>query len=238
MNIAILTIGTNDVKFYSKYVFPINQAYAHKHGYCYIQYNQTLDITRPIPWSKILAIKQQLNNYDWILYIDADAIFFNHDIRIENFIDKQYNLIISKAMGQSWVDKYYLNNSEFVNINTGVFIIKGKSTWSSCLLNYIYDKTDRINHSWWENQALSDVYKENNVYFNSKIKIMDQYTLNGFENFMYDYKEFDNNQYILHWAGMPSYDKEYLAKIRYEEFLNGKFTDTKNHTRFRYEPSI
>ena len=238
MNIAILTIGTNNINLYSKYVFPINQSYAHTHKYCYIQYNDTLDNTRPIPWSKILAIKQQINNFDWIFYIDADAIFFNHDIRIEDIIDEKYNLIISKAMGQNWVNQFYLNDSEFENINTGVFLIKGKNSWSSYLLDYIYSRTNRINHHWWENQALSDIYKEHNMAINSKIKIVDQYILNGFENLMYDYKDFNNDQYIIHWAGIPSYDKEYFANIRYQEFLNGKFTDTKNNMRFCYEPSI
>jgi hypothetical protein len=234
MSIAVITIGDQNIQSYSKHTFVINQNYCSKHQYTYIQYGDTLDPSRPIPWSKILAIKNHIMYFDWIFYIDADAIFFNHDTKIEDYIDTKYNLIISKAVSENWANQHYSNDKEFCNINTGSFLLKGKNTWSSYLLDYIYSKTYRINHKWWENQALADIYLENNCAINSKIKIRDQYDLNGFEKYFYGYLDYNSDQYIMHWAGMSIADKEYFVNIRYNEFLENKFNGQLKTDRYIY----
>lgn len=224
MNIAVITLGDKNIIDYSKYTFAINQHYCSIYGYTYIQYNKTLDETRPIPWSKIQAIQNNIDNFDWIYWIDADAIFFNHDIRIEDRIDENYNLILAKACGENWVSQNFADKKDFVNINTGSFLIRGKSSWSKFLLDKIYSKVNRLEHQWWENQALADIYLENNSIINSKIKILDQYLLNGTETNFYCYEDFSLEQFILHYAGISCSDREYCLKIRYSEFLNNQFT--------------
>jgi mannan polymerase II complex MNN10 subunit len=234
MNIAVISIQTPEIYSYSKYTSVINKSYCDKYGYKYIQYNYSLDDSRPIPWSKIIAIQNHIKDFDWIYWIDADAVFFNHDIKIEDHINEQYNLIISKACSEEWANTYYKEDAEFLNINTGSFLLKGKDIWSIMLLKKIYEQTNRINHHWWENQALIDIYLQNNPEINLKIHILEQYVLNGFENRFYCYKYFAE-QYILHWAGMSIQDRNYFATIRYDEFLQGLFTGNKKQNRFCIE---
>jgi len=78
MNIAIITLGTNNIESYTKFTFSINKRYAENNNYKFIKYDDVLDNTRPPAWSKILALQNNINKYDWLLWIDADAIFNNH----------------------------------------------------------------------------------------------------------------------------------------------------------------
>lgn len=228
MKIAVITLGTKNISEYSRYSFDINKAYCEKHGYTYIQYNDIIDSSRPPAWSKILAIKNHIDAFDWLMWIDADAIFYNHDIRIEERIDEQFNLIISKGCGDTWGD---VNIPDNANLNTGVFLIRGKVKWSVDLLNNIYGRTNRLNHRWWENQAFSDIYLENKLEINGKIKVVDQHLLNGYENTLYGYFDFHHEQYTLHWAGMNEEDRKHMAKIRHSEFVQSKFSGEKKKNR-------
>lgn len=226
MEIAVITLGTSHIRQYSQYAFDINRSYCEKQGYTYIQYNDILDQSRPASWSKIPIIKRHLNDFDWIMWIDADAIFFNHDTRIEERIDESANLILGKACGDEWSDN---SLTDYVNQNMGCFIIRGKCAWSTNLLNRIYSKTNRIDHRWWETQALNDIILEDDSEINSKIRILNQHLINGFEYRLYSYFDFSTEQFIIHYAGMSNDDREYCLKIRHKEMQDGKFSgDGKN----------
>jgi hypothetical protein len=231
MEIGVITLGNNNVWQYSQYAFDINRSYCEKHGYTYIQYNDVLDHSRPAAWSKILAVKRHINQFDWIMWIDADAIFFNHDTRIQERIDESVNFIAGKACGDSWIDA---KSPDFVNVNTGCFLIRGKCDWSYSLMDQIYSRTECIDHKWWENQALSNIIRENNPAINSKIKILDQHLINGFENRMYSYFDFSLEQFIMHYAGLSFDDRLFCLKLRHDEFKNGKFCgeEKANRTMF------
>ena len=50
------------------------QAYADLHGYDLIVDEDIVDKSRPASWSKLLAMRKYLPNYDFVLYIDIDTI--------------------------------------------------------------------------------------------------------------------------------------------------------------------
>jgi hypothetical protein len=231
MKIAVITLGTKNISEYSRYSFDINKAYCEKHGYTYIQYNDVIDSSRPPSWSKILAIKDQMSHFDWIMWIDADAIFFNHDIRIEDRIDDSANLILGKASGETWSDN---NLPDYVNQNMGCFIIRGKCDWSSNVCDLIYSKTDRIQHKWWETQALNDIILENDPVINSKIKILDQELINGYEYGLYGFFKFTTDQFIIHFAGISNQDRIFCLQIRHKEFQDGKFVGESKKQRVTF----
>jgi hypothetical protein len=231
MNTAVITLGTKNILNYSKYIFDINRAYCEKNGYTYIQYNDTLDKNRPVPWSKIIAVKNHLDIFDWIMWIDADAMFFNHDIRIEDRIDDSYNLIIGKSCGDTWIDN---QSDDFVNINTGCFLIRGKCSWSHYLLDELYSRDDCLKNKWWENYALMQVFLENNYLINNKIKIIEQELINGYENRLYDYFSYSSEQFILHYAGVSTEEKTFCIEERYKEFKDGKFTGDRKKDRIKF----
>src|SRR5579872_786488 len=121
------------------------QLYCKKHGYDFYCLSESLDASRPIPWSKILVVQNTLKNkkYDWVFWTDADALIMNDEIALEDIIDNDFNLIICKAH----------------EINSGQFLIKN-CRWSHDFLNAVYARTEYINHPWWEQRAIMDVRHE------------------------------------------------------------------------------
>ena len=70
-----------------------------------------MDSSRKAHWTKLKALRENLNKYDWIFYSDADAHIMNYDKKLEDFItafsrDKNTFLIISR-------DNVCLNSGNF-----------------------------------------------------------------------------------------------------------------------------
>jgi hypothetical protein len=139
--------------------------YCARQGYDFIYLEHSMDKSRPVPWTKILLVENVLlsNKYDWVFWSDADAIFTNFNIRLENFLDNNYDFIVSK---------------DFNNINTGNFFMK-RSRNSFRLLRSIYSQKQYINHPWWENEATIFLYATNPK-IQSITKIIDQRLINSY----------------------------------------------------------
>jgi hypothetical protein len=61
----------------------INQHYCQRYGYDYVVVNETPRQDRHITWHKIPVIFNQLCDCDYLLFVDADAIFYSHELKIE-----------------------------------------------------------------------------------------------------------------------------------------------------------
>jgi hypothetical protein len=118
---------------------------------------------RPTSWYKIPEIIQCLKNgSDFVLWIDADAIIVNKNIRIESFIE-------------NGKDFYFANN--YIGINCGVMLFRN----SPLILNFladIWNQTDYIYHMWWENGAIMD-YLKNKSFPPEKLKMLDESVFNS-----------------------------------------------------------
>src|ERR1700722_2335509 len=64
--IAIISLYNEGYRKVGQYSDWNKKAYAKKHGYDLILYHKILDTTRPPAWSKILAIQENLAEYEWI----------------------------------------------------------------------------------------------------------------------------------------------------------------------------
>lgn len=75
------------------------QQYADKHGYYLFDGSDLVDPRRPAQWSKILAAQHLLTveQCDWVLWHDADTLFMNTSIRIEDFLpqDPRVDLLVA-----------------------------------------------------------------------------------------------------------------------------------------------
>jgi hypothetical protein len=101
---------------------------------------------RPAPWHKILVMRQLFaSHYDYVFWIDADAIFIDYQRNIADEIEADKEL---------YLVKHNIDSKEIPN--TGVILIKN-SEWSHKLLSQIWEKQEYINHKWWENAALIDI---------------------------------------------------------------------------------
>jgi hypothetical protein len=225
-SICMLSFATPDIDSYAKPIFKNNKAYAEKHGYDWKEYWQTLDESRPPPWSKILYILKTLEEgYDWVFWIDADAVIMNDSIELEKFIDNKYDFALCKD-AFSW--------------NTGAWFVKN-SDKAKDLLNYTYSKEEHIDAFLWEQGAFMNSAWEKGIRikvhkqreFNSVAKETKEFFTEGntYEcgtfKFVLDMKEYDKGTYedgdfVLHFASINHGGRDMLLRqYRPDLYNNG-----------------
>lgn len=94
--IGIVTLYDHNYTDLARYSIPNFKQYAQKHNYGFCFYDDYLDIAKPIQWQKLLAIKENLDKYDWLWWIDVDSLIMNFDIKLEDIIDHRYDIIFTK----------------------------------------------------------------------------------------------------------------------------------------------
>jgi len=195
MRIAVLTLYTPNISNYADITTSIHEQYCEHNDYTYIKYTDTLDASRPPSWSKILALKNNMDDFDWILWIDADTLINNHDIRIESLIDENYNIVMC-------------GDTTFV-LNCGVMLIKCCKE-NKLFLDKIYNMTQFINSGIWEQEAIITYYKRHRQQF----KLIPQQKLNSYMN------NINQDGFIMHFPG--SY-RGYMMDVL-QMYLNGDFS--------------
>jgi hypothetical protein len=128
--IAIVYVFTYNIYDYAQHSIKNLTNYANKHNYTLIIYDQLLSPNVSPCWNKVLAILGNLKNYDYVMWIDADAIIYNQDVPITKFTNENNSkeLLIC-----------YDCAKESECINSGVMIVKNtdwaynlfKKTWES-----------------------------------------------------------------------------------------------------------
>lgn len=61
----------------------INEAYCRGHGYEHVVKTHAPRPDRSPHWEKIPVMRQELYDCDYLLYLDADAFFYSHELTIE-----------------------------------------------------------------------------------------------------------------------------------------------------------
>lgn len=196
-DIAVVTMAIGDA--YEKQVaagIENKRLYCEKYGYDFINSNEWLDLSRPIPWSKIKLLQETLkqNNYKWVFWTDADALFMNHGVRLEDIIDDKYDFMITYDMH---------------SFNSGNFLLKN-SEWSKQFLEKIYSYTECIHHPWWENQAIV-LELQNNEEVQKKTKIFPQRIMNSYARELMSRISLENSisvnyqpgDFIVHFPACP-----------------------------------
>jgi len=61
----------------------INATYCYRHEYDYVVKTFVPRSDRAWRWSKIPAMREELHDCDFLLYLDADAFFYSQELRIE-----------------------------------------------------------------------------------------------------------------------------------------------------------
>jgi galactosyl transferase GMA12/MNN10 family len=120
--------------------------YCARYGYDFIEEVQVVP-DRPICWSKIPALLEALNSYEWVLWADSDALIINFSIRLEEFCDPAFDLIVQSQ------DHFFTRlgieptlGLTRMPINTGVFLIRS-TPWSLEFLRRAYEQTQFITTS-------------------------------------------------------------------------------------------
>jgi len=62
----------------------INRRYCERHGYEYVICRDVPRADRHVVWHKISVILDELQDCDYLLFVDADAVFYSHELTLEN----------------------------------------------------------------------------------------------------------------------------------------------------------
>jgi hypothetical protein len=192
----------------------INKAYCKKNNYSFKFYKNTTDLYPPYWWKVYIVYKIMLeNNYKYIMWIDSDACFHNHNIKIENLFDDQVIFIMAP-------DCYNVPSP----FNAGIWIVKNNKKGKKLISDWLnmYDKTKWyikdnkwicMDSTWagyyYEQGAFCKLMK-NNSYKKNILKL-------PWEALQQHNVKPDNYAWTLHFAGNPSKQKIiYYCKLNYQ----------------------
>jgi hypothetical protein len=154
VRVCVATAYTENFREIGDLAAMTHRFYADRNGMdARAQVGYTLD--RPPAWFRVRWIPQLFDEgYDYVLWVDADAIFSRFDVDIRSVIDPNADLHI--------VQHYYqLKRREFTSPSTGVMLVRN-CQWSRDLFAQLWSMTEYINHHLWENGAFLKLAGYNN----------------------------------------------------------------------------
>ncbi len=188
------------IKSYGELNYKINKMYCDKYNIDLILSCEKKYSNRHSAWERLPLLLDNIDKYDYLMWIDADAFFFNHSPDIFDIIDKHKdkNFIFSKDTGN-------------ININTGFFIVKNCDYCRQFLRIWAYDETIYKNNTfpyWWDQGVLINIYDQNLLNIKNHSVRLDYGFIQCFER-----KE---DALIYHLAGKSS-DVRYNTSKKYLE---------------------
>lgn len=172
--ICIITSYTDHIRWdnygkcdYGDFASLNHHEYSNKHGYSYIKEivkNDDYSNWHPT-WIKIDVLKKYLPLYDYVVWIDADAVFVNQDIKIEDLINDGVDLVIPK------LEMDRVSGNMWTHTTTG-FMIWKNSEWSNNMLNTLWSKPKDYRFTFFHEQSRLDEL------------IYDKFTVQGGENIL------------------------------------------------------
>lgn len=210
--IAIATLYTENLAKLGEYTNQSKQRYCEKWGYEFICHIGVIDEKRPAAWSKLLLVEKLLDDYDWVWWLDADAVIANQQISLETILDDDYDIIICREREQEQLGTWQLNTGSF-------FMQRTKA--SSDFLQVIYHTEVDSDHPYWEQNAFYHAVATSST---KKIRIKIELDQTRFNSFRPHYEKGD---FVFHAVG-PVRDPEIkLQMIREEMEMDAALPDAK-----------
>ena len=155
------------------------------------------DPSRDTVWGKIPLILDLMGGHDWVFWTDADSVFMNQSIRIEDFVDPDADLVISR-------EEHPLNPG---GVNAGHFLVRSTPA-ARAFLETVYRQEQFLSHPLREQEAMNHVLRAGlspvNVQYVAKRQLNAE---------IWDYRPGD---FILHFQGQRA--RAYLMRL----FLRGE----------------
>ena len=108
-------------------------SFANHHGYDVINCNHLIDPTRPVAWSKFLALLHYLRSYDYMMYIDMDAVLMQPSITIESLIYATEKSAKADLILQA----------DWNRPNTGIFLAKN-TNWTQDFIQLAWNQKQLV----------------------------------------------------------------------------------------------
>jgi hypothetical protein len=119
--------------------------YARRHGYSRELRTQSVDPSRPPAWSKVALIRQQLEQHETVVWLDADTVVVRGDRDIADELpdDRFLGLVEHVVAGRP-------------NPNTGVMVVRAGDR-AQRFFSAVWDATEYLDHRWWEQAAVMNL---------------------------------------------------------------------------------
>jgi hypothetical protein len=116
--------------------------YARRHGYELALHTVPVETTRPVPWSKVLILRDLVEHHETVVWLDADLVVVDGraDIAAELPADRFLGLV-----------EHRIGAARFPN--SGVMVLRGGER-SAAFLDAVWALDEYTNHQWWENAAI------------------------------------------------------------------------------------
>ena len=195
----------------------INEMYCRRHGYEYILKTFVPRDDRAVHWSKIPAMREELHDCDFLLFMDADAFFYSHELRIE---DELVPLLEDKQIMMSADCVHEGDRHQPHKPNTGVILVRNTEKAAEFLHEWdMASEQPGLEHFrfhlFYEQEAcFRTVWQK----YAEDVQLLKEYYL---MNSVY-------GMYIRHFMGRPE-----DFRLRYQEqFLNSlKSTQSSRHSQ-------
>lgn len=208
MKVCIISGRCPETKFSSS----INhETYADKFGYAYIHCNFPTKAKNPY-LNKIYYILSHIGNYDYIVWLDDDAFFFDFEKDIMSYMPK----------GKDFIS--FCKSPDFKSLKTylssGQFIIKSNELAKSFLDDVLKVNLGEVKKWWREDLGYFSNGDQDSMIFllQTNLKYKDGFVL-------YNYKEFNSRPenlfgidthkpFILHFTGKPTIKMENYKRVQ------------------------
>jgi hypothetical protein len=147
VTLCIATSYTADFRDIGDYAAMSIRAYAARHrADAFIEPTLVFD-ERPPAWHRVRLIPTLFDcGYEFVLWVDADAVFLRYDVDVRSVIKARKDLYL--------VEHAIPEQEKLVRVpNTGVMLLRN-SEWTRAFLDRIWRMAEYAEHKWWENAAV------------------------------------------------------------------------------------
>jgi len=220
-NILIVSGGTVHNRPFAEFSQKINRMYANKHDYQFhfVNLDETYFYKDYDPqWQKIGILSKYFNpQYDYIMWIDDDAIFLNHELTLNPIfsISNSSDVILCRDI------------IKVSSVNSGVMIFK-TTEYSYNLLNSLHEIGKDYKNKPYHEQSMLEHIIDNEFGFSSLREFFDGrysksleigYPVKSEHFCIFGPNTFNGNgNFILHMAGASSDERTQKFKDLYNKF--------------------
>lgn len=219
MKFALCSLAIGDeYKKTVKWCIQSQEEYVKRHGYTRITDESVYDPSRAFSWSKVKLLQKYLSEYDFLVWMDADVLVTNPEIRLEAF------------MAMIKPDAFMFIGHDFQNLNAGILIIRNCPIAHEFLQD-VWNKTEYINHIWWEQAAIIELQKTPK--YNPYIHILPHEHINIMNSFHYQIDprvHWLPGDFCIHFAGI--HDRNILEQIQ-KLYVENASTDPSGKERIK-----
>ncbi|CAE7757584.1 unnamed protein product [Symbiodinium pilosum] len=200
-----------------------NRQYAEEHGYGFHILDHVIDHSRVPHWSKIHAILIHLADYDFVFWIDADAVIYDQTKTLEEVFDIDSHLDAEIFAQDIWPDFPSMQREELMD---GATVLFRNSPWTrQFLLEMYYFPECQEYLNWTEQYCLTVAHKHDLMGMKSKTVILPTPRVN---HHRIPSALEQRSLFVFHYAGRST-----MARTRHFQLLHEGFQSTFQSSRYQ-----